>query len=128
MNNNLKRRSFLSKAALTGVTGAAFLSGYGSSLSAAVEKMPSYSNPSDLKITDVKCGYVRGALYVKIYTNQDIFGCGEAVDAIHGTYHLVKRLGRQIKGESPLNPNHRNCSLGHYREGIWCSGLPIIRR
>ena len=97
------RRAFFAKG--LGLAGAGFLSTFGQGLEAAVERTPSASNPSDLKITDVKCGYVRGAVYVKVYTNQDVWGCGEAVDAIQGTYHLVKRLGEQIKGQSPLNPN-----------------------
>ena len=97
------RRAFFAKG--LGLAGAGFLSTFGQGLEAAVERTPSASNPSDLKITDVKCGYVRGAVYVKVYTNQDVWGCGEAVDAIQGTYHLVKRLGEQIKGQSPLNQN-----------------------
>src|SRR4029079_9843712 len=63
------------------------------------------SPPSDLKITDVKCAYSGGGLFIKIYTNQDIWGSGEAVDAIGGTYYLVQRLGNQLKGRNPLNPN-----------------------
>ncbi len=63
--------------------------------------------PSDLKITDVKCGYIRGGadLFVKIDTNQGISGYGEGADATTGTYHLVKSFGRRIQGQSPLNPN-----------------------
>ena len=132
MTKSLHRRSFLSKAALAGLTGSAFFSNYGTVLSAAVEKMPRHSNPSTLKITDVKCGFVRGALYVKVYTNQDIFGCGEAVDAIHGTYHLVKRLGGQIKGENPLNPNRlaeqlrKGAFFGGAQSGVFVAVLTAI--
>ena len=63
--------------------------------------------PSGLEITDVKCGYIRGgdSLFVKIYTNQGIWGCGEAVDATPGTYHLVKRYSQRLKGQNPLNPH-----------------------
>ncbi len=63
------------------------------------------SSPSELRITDIKCGYIRNglSLFVKIYTNQDVWGCGEGVDATPGTYHLVKMLGERIKGKSPLN-------------------------
>ena len=42
-------------------------------------------------------------MFVKVHTNQGIWGCGEAVDAIAGTYHLAKRMGERIKGQSPLN-------------------------
>ncbi len=53
----------------------------------------------------MKCAYSGGGLFVKIFTNQDIWGSGEAVDAIGGTYYLVQRIGKQISGKSPLNQN-----------------------
>ena len=40
---------------------------------------------------------------MKIYSNQDIVGHGEGVDATPGTYHLVKRFGERLRGKSPLN-------------------------
>jgi galactonate dehydratase len=46
---------------------------------------------------------VRGSLFVKVHTNQGIWGCGEAVDAIHGTYHLVQRFGQQLRDQHPLD-------------------------
>lgn len=105
MSDKFNRRSFLSKAALTGALGASALSGYGQGLVNAVGNAPRASAPADLKITDVKCGYLqnRGSLFVKIHTNQGIWGCGEGVDAIAGTYHLVKRFGERLRGQSPLN-------------------------
>ena len=124
------RRAFFQKS--IGLTGAAFLSTFGSGLEAAVEKTPKASAPSDLKITDVKCGYVRGAVYVKIYTNQDVWGCGEAVDAIQGTYYMVKRLGDQIKGQSPLNPNRlaeqlrKGAFFGGAQSGVYVAVLTAI--
>ena len=68
------------------------ISDQGTNLLAAVQKQRLHSAPSDLKITDVKCGYIRNghSLFVKVYSNQDIVGHGEAVDATPGTYHLVK--------------------------------------
>ena len=51
----------------------------------------------------MKCGYVRGSLFVKIHTNQGIWGCGEAVDAIQGTYHMVQSFGQRLRNQSPLN-------------------------
>jgi galactonate dehydratase len=130
--NDLKesRRSFFAKG--LGLAGAGFLSTFGQSLEAAVERTPSASNPSDLKITDVKCGYVRGAVYVKVYTNQDVWGCGEAVDAIQGTYYMVKRLGDQIKGQSPLNPNRiaeqlrKGAFFGGAQSGVYVAVLTAI--
>lgn len=98
------RRSFLSKAAIAAaITPLAPLTGFGNVYEEKIEQAPKYSPPSDLKITDVKCGYIRGSVFVKIYTNQDIWGCGEGVDAIPGTYYLVKNFGTRLKGKNPLN-------------------------
>src|SRR5687768_8328084 len=104
MQSDNSRRSFLSKAALAAaaVPFASF-SSFGQGYEEALNKTPKLSSPSDLKITEVKCGFLKGSLFVKIYTNQDIYGCGEGVDAIPGTYHLVKNFGARIKGKSPLN-------------------------
>ncbi len=99
------RRDFLSKAALTSAFVASPLLNFGNEYSQAIDRTPKNSIPSDLKITDIKCGFIRGghSLFVKIYTNQDIVGHGEGVDATPGTYHLVKMMGNRIKGQSPLN-------------------------
>ena len=103
MNNYNSRRSFIQKSALAGVF--APLAGFGKGIEDAVEKTEKSSIPSNLKITELKCGYIRGghSLFVKIYTNQDVWGCGEGVDATPGTYHLVKMMGERIKGKNPLN-------------------------
>ena len=69
----------------------------------AVDNAKQASSPSALRITEVKCGYVRGSLFVKIHTNQGIWGCGEAVDAIQGTYHMVQSFGQRLRNQSPLN-------------------------
>ena len=101
----MKRKDFLRKGALASAMAAYAGATYGEGLIQAVERTPQSSKPADLKITDIKCGYIRGghSLFVKIYTNQDIWGCGEGVDATPGTYHLVKMMGQRIKGKSPLN-------------------------
>ena len=104
MENNSSRRKFLSKAAIAAaMTPLASLSTFGQGYEQAIDKTPKRSVPSDLKITDVKCGYIRGSVMVKIYTNQDIVGHGEGVDAVPGTYHLVKNFGNRIKNQNPLN-------------------------
>ena len=101
------RRSFITKAALAASMApfASLSKTYGQGIENAMERTSKLSSPSDLKITDVKCGYSGGGLFVKILTNQDIVGWGEGVDAVGGTYHLVQRLGRQLNGRSPLYPN-----------------------
>ncbi len=99
------RRDFLSKAAATTALTALPFINYGKGYETALDLTPKLSAPSDLKITDIKCGYTRGghSLFVKIYTNQDIIGHGEGVDATPGTYHLVKMFGKRLEGKSPLN-------------------------
>ncbi|MEM9144098.1 MAG: mandelate racemase/muconate lactonizing enzyme family protein, partial [Bacteroidota bacterium] len=81
--------------------------GYGRELETSVARTPKRSAPSDLKITRTTCGYIRGghSLFVKIYTNQDLVGHGEGVDATPGTYHLVKLFGERLRGKNPLNVN-----------------------
>ena len=104
MINSTSRRKFLSKAAIAAaITPFASLSTFGHGYEEAIDKTPKRSAPADLKITDIKCGYIRGSVMVKVYTNQDIWGCGEGVDAIPGTYHLVKNFGARLKGKNPLN-------------------------
>ncbi len=101
------RRSFLTKTALAGALTTTTLNSFGDGLEKAIDRTPMSSAPSDLKITDIKCGYIRNghSLFVKIHTNQGIWGCGEAVDATPGTYHLVKLMAQRIKNKSPLNVN-----------------------
>lgn len=99
------RRQFLAKSiAATGLAASPAL-GFGSTFRTAIQRNQQYSMPSDIKITDIKCGYIRNghSLFVKIMTNQEVWGCGEGVDATPGTYHLVKMMGDRLKGKSPLN-------------------------
>jgi galactonate dehydratase len=103
----VNRRDFFQKATVASAMAATPLASFGSEYEKAIFKAPKSSAPSDLKITDIKAGYIRGghSLFVKIYTNQDIVGHGEGVDATPGTYHLVKAMGNRIKGQNPLNVN-----------------------
>lgn len=103
MANSNSRRKFFKNALSAGAL--APLAVYGQGFETAINNAPKASAPADLKITTIKCGYIRGghSLFVKIYTNQDIWGCGEGVDATPGTYHLVKLFEARLKGKSPLN-------------------------
>src|ERR671918_36024 len=93
------RRAFLASCAMAGAAAARPLAAFGQ----AVDSAKQASSPSALRITDVKCGYVRGSLFVKIHTNQGIWGCGEAVDAVGGTYHMVQSFGQRIRDQNPLD-------------------------
>jgi galactonate dehydratase len=101
MTQTASRRAFFKSGAVAGALAIPGLA----RLAAATESRSTLSRPSDLKITHLRCGYIRGGsrLFVKIHTNQDVWGCGEGVDATPGTYHLVKRLARMLEGKSPLN-------------------------
>ncbi len=105
MKQSTSRRSFLTKRALVGIFGTAASLSFGKQLETSLENSPVQSKPSDLKITDVKCGNIRDghSLFVKIHTNQGIWGCGEGVDATPGTYHLVKIFGQRLMDKNPLN-------------------------
>jgi galactonate dehydratase len=93
------RRAFLATCAMAGAAAAHPLAAFGQ----AVDSANQASSPSALRITDLKCAYVRGSMFVRIHTNQGITGCGEAVDAVQGTYHLAQSFGQRIRGQSPLN-------------------------
>ena len=73
-----------------------------------MERTPQSSSPSDLRITDVRCGQIRGghSLFVKIYTNQGIEGHGQAVDGTYGAYYVVGHIAQtSLLGRNPLNIN-----------------------
>ena len=127
------RRSFLSKAAIAAAMAPlAPMATFGRGLEEAVERTPMYSAPSNLKITDVKCGYIGGKLFVKIFSDQDIYGCGEGVDAIGGTYHMVQNMGRRLRGQSPFNMHQifeqfrRGAHFGGGQSGMFVAVLSAI--
>jgi galactonate dehydratase len=77
---------------------------FGKGLEDAQERANLQSRPSDLQITNVEAGYLRGSrMLVKVSTNQDIVGYGEGVDAVSGAGDLVRNLGRRMRGDNPLN-------------------------
>ena len=100
MATNNTRRNFFKKAI---TAGAAFapLATFGDGLKQAEERTPMYSKPADLQITEVQCAYIRNGhgLFVRIKTNQDIYGVGEGADSVPGTYHFVKLLEVRLKGK-----------------------------
>lgn len=102
MDTKYSRGEFLA----AGTIGVGALTGFGRGLEEAVEKRGNLlSRPSDLQITDISCAFLGNGdpLFVKIYTNQDIVGYGEAVDAVLGTYELIRNFGYRLRGENPLD-------------------------
>src|SRR5690606_11342298 len=107
---------------------------FGQALGGAVDNANQASSPSDLRITELKCGFIRGgaSLFVKIYTNQGIYGCGEGVDAVRGTYHLVMGLGARLRGRNPLDVHRlfeelrRGGVFGGGQSGMYVAVLSAI--
>lgn len=132
-----QRRTFFKKAAAAAAGVAAvtpFSSAFGSGLETAMENTTKRSKPSDLKITDVQCAFIRNGsgLFIKINTNQDIVGYGEGVDAVGGTYHFVKMLEFRLKGKNPLNVHRlfedlrKSGVFGGAQAGIYIAVLSAI--
>jgi galactonate dehydratase len=136
MNNRHSRRTFLANGGLAGLGTLALhpLASFGQALETAVAGANLSSRPSDLEITDLKCGFLRGGsrLFVKLHTNQGIWGCGEAVDAVNGTYYLVQSLGGRLRGRNPLDVHRlfedlrRGGVFGGAQSGVYVAVLSAI--
>jgi galactonate dehydratase len=95
------RREFLSASGL----GLAGLLG-SRSLSAAVQAATSPYRRPKLKITDVRTAEVRVhgyQVHVRVYTDQGVFGQGEATDAATGAVPIIRSFRRFLVGRDPLN-------------------------
>ncbi|MDO6435907.1 mandelate racemase/muconate lactonizing enzyme family protein [Cyclobacterium sp. 1_MG-2023] len=98
------RRTFLQKAALGGLGLGAFMSmPIEDTLAHSMQQVNRNSNPSDLRITDLRIAEVAGAPMrcpiIRIDTNQGIYGLGEVRDGASARYALV--LKSRILGENP---------------------------
>ena len=90
-----------------------------------------YSNPSDLRITDIRFVDIDGApkrcTLLKIMTNQGIEGYGEVRDASSKTYAAM--LKSRLIGENPCDVDrlfHKIKQFGfHSRQGGGVSGIEI---
>ena len=95
------RRGFLRKA----VCGAAALGTAGlvtvEDYEAIAQNVPTRSQPSQLKITDLRVCRVRGHWVIRIDTNQGLHGYGEIRDGSSPTYALM--LKSRILGLNPCN-------------------------
>ncbi len=96
----VSRRSLLKGAG--GLAGAMSLPHLASALQNTVSP---YKRPK-LKITDVKTAYIVGhgpQLHVRVYTDQGIFGQGEATDSAVGGGAIIASWRRFLIGQDPLN-------------------------
>jgi L-alanine-DL-glutamate epimerase-like enolase superfamily enzyme len=70
-----------------------------------LDKVNTFSSPSDLRITDMRFVDISGApmhcTLMKLYTNQGLVGFGEVRDGATKTYALM--LKRLLLGENPCN-------------------------
>jgi len=132
MVNRSSRRTFLARCAASGI--GAFAAHPLAGLGQALDRASLASRASELQITDVRCGFIRGgaSLFVKIHTNQGIWGCGEGVDAVRGTYHLVQGLGNRLRGRNPLDVHRlfeelrRGGVFGGGQSGMYVAVLSAI--
>src|SRR6478735_7657714 len=97
----LTRRGMFKSAALP-IAGAFALP----SLAAAVQDTSTPYQRPRLKITDIRTAQVRvhgPQTHIRIYTDQGLYGHGEATDAAVGTDALVSQFRRFLIGQDPLN-------------------------
>jgi L-alanine-DL-glutamate epimerase-like enolase superfamily enzyme len=99
------RRDFLKKTAIGGISLAGMMGlSLSDTLAETTSNVKRSSNPSDLKITDMRyclTDVMGGTAIIKIYTNQGIHGLGEVRDAADARYALM--LKSRILGMNPCN-------------------------
>lgn len=123
------RRNFLGKAAAGGL-GIAFLAksnDVAASVDYVTQNVRRSSNPTDLKITDLRVANTTDGPILKIYTNQDIYGLGEVRDIGDPRYALF--LKSRILGLNPCNVEQIFKVIkqfgGHGRQGGGVSGVEM---
>src|SRR5947208_8448923 len=100
----LSRRSMLKSVALQALGSVSFFS-LPALATAVEENSRPYQRPK-LKITDVRTAQVMvhgPQTHVRVYTDQGIYGQGEATDAAAGTASLLHGWRRLLIGRDPLD-------------------------
>lgn len=99
------RREFLRKTALGGISLSALMGlSLGDTLAETTSNVNRYSNPTDLKITDMRycvTSVLGRTAIIRIDTNQGIYGLGEVRDGADPRYALM--LKSRVLGENPCN-------------------------
>jgi L-alanine-DL-glutamate epimerase-like enolase superfamily enzyme len=99
------RRNFLKKAAFGGIAlGGLMNMSIEDTIAMTTQKVQRSSNPSDLKITDLRTAtttVLGRTSIIRIDTNQGIYGLGEVRDGADKRYALM--LKSRILGENPCN-------------------------
>jgi len=78
-------------------------------LAQAVQSASSPYRRPKLKITDIRTAEIRAhgyQLHVRVYTDQGIYGHGEATDAAQGGIPLIRSFRRFLIGQDPLNVDY----------------------
>ncbi|WP_026463014.1 mandelate racemase/muconate lactonizing enzyme family protein [Adhaeribacter aquaticus] len=99
------RRNFFKKTALGGISLAGFMSmSIEDTVAQTTSKVSRASNPSELKITDMRYAVIQGLdrnPIIRIDTNQGIYGLGEVLDFADERYALM--LKSRLLGQNPCN-------------------------
>lgn len=96
-----------------------------------LDRVNTYSRPSELRITDVRVATIVGAPMrcplLKVYTNQGLVGYGEVRDGASKSYALM--LKSRLLGENPCDVDRvfRRVKQfgGHARQGGGVSGIEV---
>ena len=97
----------------------------------ALDRVNTYSRPSELRITDMRVAEITGAPFdsvlLKIFTNQGLVGFGEVRDGASATYALM--LKSRLLGENPCDIDRLFRRIkqfgGHGRQGGGVSAVEI---
>lgn len=123
------RRQFLQKTTMGGL-GIAFLAksnDVAASVEYTTQNVSRSSNPTDLKITDLRVANTQDGPILKMYTNQDIYGLGEVRDIADPRYALF--LKSRLLGLNPCNVEQVFKSIkqfgDHGRQGGGVSGVEM---
>ena len=131
-NNENRRRDFLKKTAIGGLSLAGLVSApIEDVLAHSTQKVNRYSAPTDLKITDMRIAEISDVVFrtpiVRIYTNQGIVGHGDVRDGAAKEYALF--LKSRLLGENPCNVERlfkKIRQFGHHgRQGGGVSGVEM---
>lgn len=126
------RRSFLKRSALGGIAlgGLSALLPIEDIIAQTTQKVSRYSNPSDLKITDMRYCIIQNVgrtPIIRIDTNQGIYGLGEVRDGADERYALM--LKSRILNQNPCNVEMLFKLMrqfgGHARQGGGVSGVEM---
>ncbi len=124
LSSQISRRSFFRSATVSGTAGLAVHSEY----EAVAQNVKTNSQPSDLKITDIRTATLNtNRPFIRIDTNQGIYGYGEVRDGASPNYALM--LKSRILGMNPCNVDkifRKIKQFGyHGRQGGGVSGIEV---